>query len=54
VAQIKAKYFASGGLADYTGPAWLDGSYSKPELVLNPEDTQNILSTVKLMREAVA
>lgn len=53
VAQIKAKYFATGGLADYTGPAWVDGSYSKPELVLNADDTKNILSAVSQMREVV-
>jgi hypothetical protein len=29
--------FADGGLADFTGPAWLDGSASRPEYVLNPE-----------------
>ncbi|MBR3120944.1 MAG: phage tail tape measure protein [Oceanobacillus sp.] len=35
--------FASGGIADYTGPAWLDGTPSKPELVLNATDTRNFL-----------
>ena len=40
---LSALRFATGGLADYTGPAWLDGSRSKPELVLNPEDTENFL-----------
>lgn len=55
VAQIKSKYgFKTGGLADFTGPAWLDGTKSKPELVLNPGDTQNILSAVQIMRETVA
>jgi hypothetical protein len=27
--------YATGGLADFTGPAWLDGTKSRPELVLN-------------------
>lgn len=36
--------FASGGLADYTGPAWLDGTPSKPELVLNSVDTKNFIA----------
>ena len=36
--------FATGGLADYTGPAWLDGTKSRPELVLNQTDTQNFLA----------
>jgi len=36
--------YASGGLANFTGPAWLDGTPSKPELVLNAADTQNFLA----------
>ena len=36
--------YAKGGIADYTGPAWLDGTPSKPELVLNSTDTQNFLA----------
>ena len=36
--------FATGGLADYTGPAWLDGTPSKPELVLSATDTKNFLA----------
>lgn len=36
-------HYASGGLADYTGPAWLDGSKTSPELVLSPQDTENFL-----------
>jgi hypothetical protein len=39
----KAKKFATGGLANYTGPAWLDGTKSKPELVLNARDTENFI-----------
>jgi hypothetical protein len=29
--------FKTGGLADFTGPAWLDGTKSKPEYILNAE-----------------
>ena len=36
--------FKSGGLNTSTGPAWLDGTPSKPELVLNAKDTQNFLA----------
>ena len=39
----KYKAYASGGLADYTGIAWLDGTKSKPELVLNAKDTENFI-----------
>ena len=35
--------YATGGLADFTGPAWLDGTKSRPELVLNQRDTQNFI-----------
>ena len=35
--------FASGGLAPYNGPAWLDGKPGAPEMVLNPTDTKNFI-----------
>ena len=35
--------FATGGFADFTGPAWLDGTPSKPEAVLNAADTKNFV-----------
>lgn len=35
--------YASGGLNTRTGPAWLDGTHSNPELVLNARDTQNFI-----------
>lgn len=35
--------FATGGLADFTGPAWLDGTPTRPEMVLNPQDTANFI-----------
>lgn len=41
--KFKAKQYLTGGLADYTGLAWLDGSKSKPELVLNAKDTENFI-----------
>lgn len=37
------KVYKKGGLADFTGPAWLDGTKSRPELVLNARDTQNFI-----------
>ena len=36
--------YASGGFADYTGPAWLDGSKSKPEAVLSAKQTELFIS----------
>ena len=44
-ANMKKKFlgFKTGGLADFTGPAWLDGTKTRPELVLNQQDTQNFI-----------
>lgn len=41
---LKINQFKTGGLADFTGPAWLDGSKSHPELVLNAKDTENFIA----------
>ena len=42
--KLKKGKYATGGLANFTGPAWLDGSPSKPELVLNAKDTKNFIA----------
>ena len=47
------KKYAEGGLADYTGLAWLDGTPSKPELVLNAKDTENFLILKDILRSAL-
>jgi hypothetical protein len=39
----KLNAFKTGGLADFTGPAWLDGTKARPELVLNQRDTANFI-----------
>lgn len=36
-------HYKSGGLVDFTGPAWLDGSKSSPEMVLSAKDTENFI-----------
>lgn len=36
--------YKTGGIADFTGPAWLDGSKSNPELILNARDTENFIA----------
>ena len=46
--------FATGGIADYTGPAWLDGTPSKPELVLNSTDTKNFLALRDVLDKAIS
>lgn len=45
------KKYASGGIADYTGLAWLDGSKHKPERVLSPEQTQDFHSLLQGINE---
>lgn len=45
---VPKKYFqyAQGGLVDYTGPAWVDGSKSKPEAFLSAKDTALLKSKI--------
>ena len=38
---------------DYTGPAWLDGTPSKPELVLNSTDTKNFIALKDVLSKAM-
>ena len=52
--KFKALGYKTGGLADYTGPAWLDGTPSKPELVLNATDTKNFLALKDVLSKAMA
>lgn len=42
VPQIPA--FKSGGMADFTGPAWLDGTKTAPEAVLNAAQTKAFMN----------
>lgn len=42
--------YAKGGMVDYTGLAWVDGSPSDPEMMLNPGDTQNILKATAMVK----
>jgi hypothetical protein len=43
------KAFATGGLADFTGPAWLDGTKAKPEYVLNAAQTERFFTLVDVL-----
>ena len=51
VTKSQLKGYKTGGLVDYTGLAQLDGTPSKPELVLNSVDTQNFLQLRDAMRD---
>lgn len=42
--------FATGGLVNYTGPAWVDGTPSKPEAFLSASDTEMIREFIDLQK----
>ena len=46
---IHAIKYATGGLANFTGPAWLDGTPSKPEYVLNAAQTERFFSLIDVL-----
>lgn len=41
--------FETGGLADFTGPAWLDGTPSRPEYILNAAQTERFFSLIDVL-----
>ena len=43
------KAYASGGLADFTGPAWLDGTKSRPEYILSADQTKAFFTLVDVL-----
>jgi hypothetical protein len=45
----KFKAYKTGGLADFTGPAWLDGTKSKPEYILNADQTKAFFTLVDVL-----
>lgn len=53
-AAFKLMKYESGGIADFTGPAWLDGTKSKPELVLNAKDTQNFIQLKNILSQLLS
>ena len=52
--QLKILKYKKGGIADFTGPAWLDGTPSKPELVLNATDTKNFIALKDVLSRAMS
>ncbi len=44
------KAYKTGGLVDETGLAWLDGTKGRPEMVLNPHDTENYMKLTETLR----
>lgn len=45
----KLASYNTGGIADFTGPAWLDGTKSKPEYVLNADQTERFFALVDVL-----
>ena len=43
------KTFKTGGLADFTGPAWLDGTKARPEYVLNADQTKAFFNLINVL-----
>ena len=43
------RHYKTGGLADFTGPAWLDGTPSKPEYILNSAQTERFFSLIDVL-----
>ena len=41
--------YKQGGLASFTGPAWLDGTKSRPEYVLNADQTRAFFALVDVL-----
>lgn len=47
----KMTRYVSGGVADFTGPAWLDGTKQEPERILNATQTKLFDSMVTSLQE---
>lgn len=45
--------FAHGGLVNFTGPAWVDGTKSSPEAFLSAKDTANIASLRDILSKVI-
>lgn len=46
--------YDTGGLADYTGLAWLDGTPASPEMVLNSRDTENFIQLKDILNDIMS
>ena len=50
---FKAAYskYKDGGYVNYTGPAWVDGTPTKPEAFLNASDTQRMEALIGVLQQ---
>jgi hypothetical protein len=46
--------YKKGGLVDFTGPAWMDGTKADPELVLKSEDTKNFIALKEILSDILS
>lgn len=46
---FRLNQYKTGGLADFTGPAWLDGTKSRPEYILNADQTKAFFTLVDVL-----
>ena len=51
ISSKKLSAYKTGGLATQTGLAWLDGTKSRPELVLNARDTENFIQLKDILSD---
>lgn len=49
--QNSATVYAKGGIADFTGPAWLDGTKQDPERILSPYQTKLFETMVQALEK---
>ena len=47
--KFRLKGYKTGGLADFTGPAWLDGTKANPEYILNADQTKAFFELVDVL-----
>jgi hypothetical protein len=52
--KTKAYKYSTGGINTQTGPAWLDGSLSEPEYVLNARQTEAFLRLADVLPAAMS
>lgn len=50
--KYSTKYYLNGGLADYTGYAWVDGTKAKPEAFLDADDTKLLANFINYAKKS--
>lgn len=50
--KYSTKYYLNGGLADYTGYAWVDGTKARPEAFLDADDTKLLANFINYAKKS--